>query len=300
MIITVFTPSYNREKFLPKLYSSLLRQTFKDFEWVIVDDGSSDNTTELVNRWKEEGFIKIKYFKKNNGGKHRAINKGLELASGELFFIVDSDDYLTDNALEIVCKYYEPIKNNDNIIGVTGFRAYSDGSFIGGRRFPNEITDSNLIERRTKYGVTADLAHVIKTHIFRKFLFPDISGENFVAESIVWNRMSIDYKMRYFNEAIYIGEYLEEGLSSNSIRNRIKNNKYASLLYSELVNNPNVVFKLKVKSIINYWRFALCNDKSIFENLKFVKNYFLAILLFPIGYVYYLKDKKYNDVKINR
>lgn len=129
-----------------------------------------------------------------------------------------------------------------------------------------------------------------------------LEGENFVAESIVWNKMAIDYKMRYFNEAIYIGEYLEDGLTSNSIRNRRKNSKYSTRLYSELVNNPKVTFRLKLKSIINFWRFSFFNGNSWFKNLKMINNYMLSIVLFPIGYFFYLKDNKstFVNIRINK
>ena len=93
-MITVFTPTYNRAYSLPRLYESLQKQTFKDFEWLIVDDGSTDNTVDMVTGWSKEGKLTIRYIQMTNGGKHRAINKGVALAKGKLFFIVDSDDWL--------------------------------------------------------------------------------------------------------------------------------------------------------------------------------------------------------------
>lgn len=298
MLFTIFTPAYNRANTLPRLYNSLKTQSIKDFEWVIVDDGSVDNTQDLIRAYINEGVILINYIKQPNGGKHRAINKGLDVANGELFFIVDSDDYLLPNSLEVILKYYKEIESLDNFVGVTGFRGFENGEVIGGKYFPENIVDSNLIERREKYGVIADLAHVLKTKVFRKFYFPDIAGEKFVAESIVWNRMAIDYKMRYFNEIIYIGEYLDGGLSNNSIKNRRKNPLYATLLYKELVNNPKVNFRLKIKSLINYWRFAFCNKKSLVQNFEFIGFKMLSLITFPIGYILYLKDYFLDNVKI--
>ncbi|WP_156305380.1 glycosyltransferase family 2 protein [Sphingobacterium endophyticum] len=300
MIFTIFTPAYNRANTLTQLYNSLKVQTINDFEWVVVDDGSTDKTEEIVNSFIIEGVLNIKYIKQNNGGKHRAINKGLDVAKGELFFIVDSDDYLLPNSLEIILKYYSDIKGDAAYIGVTGFRGFENGQVIGGKFFPNQITDSNLIERREKYKVTADLAHVLKTELFRKFYFPDINGEKFVAESIVWNRMSIEYKMRYFNEIIYIGEYLEGGLSSNSIKNRQKNSQYSTLLYKELVYNPNTKLRLKIKSLINYWRFAFCRPTSLENKFSFIEVNFLSIITMPIGYLYYLKDCWNNTIKVQK
>ncbi|SIR12523.1 glycosyltransferase family 2 protein [Chryseobacterium sp. RU33C] len=299
-LITVFTPTYNREKELSKLYESLLRQTFSDFEWLIVDDGSTDDTSLLIKQCIDDGKISIKYHKTNNGGKHRAINKGLDLAEGELFFIVDSDDYLPDNSLEIIEDQYKSIKGDDSFIGVVGYRASPKGNIIGNKQFPTFITDSNLIERREKFGVIADMAKVLITEKFREFHFPDIDGEKFVAESIVWNRMAMKYKFRYFNEAIYITEYLEGGLSYNSIRNRRKNAKYATLLYKELANNSKSPLKLKIKSIINYWRFAFCKNESIFKLLKEVGVFPLSLIFLPFGFGLYLRDSFSNDINIKK
>lgn len=299
-MITVFTATYNRADTLPRLYDSLLQQISKDFEWLIVDDGSTDNTEYLVKEWIDEGKISVTYFKQENGGKHRAINKGVDLANGVLFFIVDSDDYLPMNSLMLVENYYSQIKNNDEFIGVVGFNAYPDGELMGQNMFPEAITDSNLIERREKFGVKADMAKVLITEKFRSFKFPDIIGEKFVAESLVWNRMAIQYKFRYFNEVIYIAEYMEGGLSNNSIRNRRKNPKYTTLLYQELSKNPMAPLKLRFRALINFWRFALCKSSNIFELLKEVHFSMLAVIALPLGVVLSFKDRFMQDVNIKK
>ncbi|MGO1751704.1 MAG: glycosyltransferase family 2 protein [Psychroflexus sp.] len=299
-MITVFTPTYNRKDTLTILYNSLLRQTFKDFEWLVVDDGSNDGTDDLMKSLINENKVHLNYIKQENGGKHRAINKGLDYAKGDYFFIVDSDDYLPNDSLEIISNYINQIDDLEDIIGVVGFRAYSNGDFIGGKKLKREFIDSNLIERREKYKVTADMAKVIKTSIFKKFKFPEIENEKFVAESIVWNRMAIDYKFRYFNEAIYVGEYLENGLSNNSIRNRRKYPRYATMLYSELANNPKASLKLKIKSLINFWRFALYREESFYILLKETEPIFLSLAVFPFGYIFYLKDYFKDEVKVKK
>lgn len=298
--ITVFTPTYNREKTLRRLYESLIQQSYKNFEWLIVDDGSIDSTEELVNSWKSEEKISIRYYKQKNGGKHRAINKGLDYAEGELFFIVDSDDYLPENSLEVIIKHYLTIKDNDSIIGVVGLYSSPNGKILKNQQFPLDTVDTNLIERRENYGITVDMAKVLKTSIFKDFKFPDIAGEIFVAESIVWNKMAIEYNFRYFNEVIYIAEYFEDGLSSNSIRNRRKNPKYATLLYKELSHNPKASFKLKFKSIINFWRFGFCNTKNVFRLMAQVNHFPLALLALPFGIGLYLKDCYSDDVNVKK
>ena len=123
MKITVFTPTYNRAYIIEKLYHSLQRQTFKDFEWIVVDDGSEDETEDLFKKiQKDKNLFEIRYIKQKNGGKHRAINKGIEIAKGELFFIVDSDDYLIDTALKTITEIEESIPENEKkqFAGVCG------------------------------------------------------------------------------------------------------------------------------------------------------------------------------------
>src|SRR5690554_5941382 len=154
MYITIFTPTYNRAKTLPRLYNSLKNQTNQNFEWVIVDDGSSDNTEELVSNWINEKNISITYYKQVNGGKHRAINKGLDLAKGELFFMVDSDDYLTKDSLETI-NTYNNTYSNENIIGFAFRRKYSDDVVIGSK-FPQKAFISNHIEKTYFFNVKGD------------------------------------------------------------------------------------------------------------------------------------------------
>ena len=132
-LITVFTPTYNRADLLPHLFNSLRHQTYSDFEWVIVDDGSTDNTQEVVNDMlcDNDNQFSINYIRKENHGKHTAINMGVRHAKGELFMIVDSDDMLPDKALEIVADEYQYIKNDNTYCGVCGYMAHSDGRIIG-------------------------------------------------------------------------------------------------------------------------------------------------------------------------
>ena len=126
-LITVFTPAYNRGYIIGKLYESLRRQSFRDFEWLVVDDGSTDDTGTLLAGFIAENKIPIRYFRQENGGKHRAINRGVREARGELFFIVDSDDHLADDALERVAFHYGNVRNDANFAGVSGVCAAESG-----------------------------------------------------------------------------------------------------------------------------------------------------------------------------
>ncbi|WP_238251955.1 glycosyltransferase family 2 protein [Capnocytophaga cynodegmi] len=296
MIITIFTPTYNRANTLTRLYESILKQTNKNFEWLIVDDGSSDNTEKLVNEWIEESKILISYYKQTNGGKHRAINKGTELAKGELFFIVDSDDFLPENSIESICSYYPLLTGN--IVGLAGRRQYPNGKIIGDI-FHQDKFVSDHIEKTYVMGLNGDLSEVVKTDILREFKFPDFLGEKFCAESLVWNRIGKKYKIIFTNEVFYYCEYLEGGLSENSIKNRRKSPHYAMQLYSELAKDERLPLLIKIRTYINFWRFSFFSKDSFRSKLSKLDNRFLAIICFPMGWVMKLKDNKINKVRIN-
>ena len=127
--ITVFTATYNRGSLLKRLYSSLKMQTDYRFEWIIIDDGSIDDTEQIVSCFSDHVF-KVTYKKQVHGGKHRAINKGLELATGEFFYIVDSDDYLPKDSIEIINRWIEEI--DDGLVGVSGLKVLANGAICGG------------------------------------------------------------------------------------------------------------------------------------------------------------------------
>lgn len=250
--ITVFTPTYNRAYILPKLYESLVNQTFCDFEWIIIDDGSTDGTDRLVEGWLQEKRVNISYLRVDNGGKYRAINRGVRMARGELFFIVDSDDRLMPHSLERVWSLWQPIRYDKSFCGLAGSLAYPDGRRIGGA-FPGHHLDCSALDFRYKYKVEGDLAEVVRTDIMRRFPFPEIDGEKFCVESLVWNRIAQHYRMRFLAEPVYVTEYLPDGLSANILRLRHHSPRLAMITNSELFNLP-VPLKERLRAAFIYWR----------------------------------------------
>lgn len=234
MRITVFTPAYNRGYIIETLYHSLQRQTFTDFEWVVVDDGSADDTQERFERiLSEENPFPIRYVKTQNGGKHRAINCGVQLAEGELFYIVDSDDHLSDHALETIDRVEKsiPLDQKKQFAGVCGQRGYSLTNPIG-TTFEGEILDVTALQR-LDYGIDGDKAEAIYTEIMRKYPFPEFEGERFLTECVVWDKMAADgYLLRFFNEVTTICNYLPDGLTSQGDEVFYRNPRgYALYLY---------------------------------------------------------------------
>lgn len=216
MKISVLTPTYNRGYCLRRLFESLLNQTHCDFEWIIVDDGSTDETTELVKEFQSHNVtFPIKYKKTENGGKHRAINRGMELVDGDMILFMDSDDWLREDALEWIARVEAgiPEEIKDKFAGLQGLCVHRDGTIVGKTFSGDDYVDCTAINRG-KYNIYGDKAEVYYTKIIEKYPFPEIEGEKFLTECLVWNKIANDgFLIRYFNEGIYYCEYLDDGLT---------------------------------------------------------------------------------------
>lgn len=282
-MITVFTPAYNRAHLLQRLYDSLCKQTFNDFEWLIVDDGSKDNTEDVVNAFIAENKLNIHYIKQANGGKHRAINHGVAEARGELFFIVDSDDSIPSDSLEFISTYYRQIAGDKSFGGVAGVMAHHDGSIIT-QGCKSESLDATSIDMRYKHHIVGDMAEVFRTDVLREFSFPDIEGERFCPEALVWNRIATKYRLRYFKKVIYYRDYIDGGLTSKIVRIRMNSSMASMICYSEL-NKHQIPFVQKTKAAINYWRFRFCSDQEHKPQLSL-----FWIWTMPIGYLMHRHD----------
>lgn len=221
--LTVFTATYNRSNLLIRLYDSLKCQTCLNFEWIVIDDGSSDDTISVLRNISKENVINFKYLvMDSNGGKHRAINKGLDLATGDYFFIVDSDDVLPSNAIEKINSYIGSIEGQNDFAGVAGLKAHFDGKICGGKTAlpKHEYVDATNFER-VKYHLLDDKAEVYKTAVMRDHKFPEYEGEKFVSEAICWDAIASEgKKLRWFNDVIYLCEYLDDGLSRSGANQR--------------------------------------------------------------------------------
>ena len=206
---------------LQSLWNSLQKQTVKDFEWLVVDDGSTDGTKNLITQLQEKSDFPIRYIYKNNGGKHTALNVGIQTICSELTFIVDSDDCVTDDAVEAILKIHQKYRSQNNICGYAFLRAFPDGK-VNGKKFDVDEEIGSYIDVRVNGDDTgADKAEVFKTHCLKEFPFPEYPNEKFLGEDLVWVRMARKYEMVHINKAIYVGNYLEDGLTNNRRKHNI-------------------------------------------------------------------------------
>ena len=221
MTVTVLTPTFNRGGGLQSLWDSLQKQTVKEFEWLVVDDGSTDGTKDLITQLQEKSDFPIRYIYKSNGGKHTALNVGIQTICSELIFIVDSDDCVTDDAVESILKIHKKYRSQNNICGYAFLRAFPDGK-VNGKKFDVDEKIGSYIDVRVNGDDTgADKAEVFKTHCLKEFPFPEYPNEKFLGEDLVWVRMARKYEMVHINKAIYVGNYLEDGLTNNRRKHNI-------------------------------------------------------------------------------
>ena len=214
--ITVFTPTYNRAYILQQLYRSLQNQDYHDFDWLVIDDGSNDGTEQLIESWiAEDNSFEIRYYKQANGGKHRAINNALGKAKGRLFFIVDSDDWLTTDALSKIASWEQSLPEGLKWCGVAG-NLGTAVDYTPNSPLPSQPYDATLFERYKS--VSGERALVFYTEIAKKYPYPEFEGEKFMTEAVAYNRMARDgYMMRFYDDIIWVYEYKPDGLTKAGV-----------------------------------------------------------------------------------
>lgn len=277
--LTIFTPSYNRAYTLHKCYESLKNQTYKDFTWLIIDDGSTDNTKELVDTWINEEIIEIKYHYQNNQGMHGAHNTAYELIDTELNVCIDSDDYMPEDAVEKIIKFWNKNKRDD-LAGIIALDAYEDGSVIGDK-FPDNIKETTLFEVNNIHKIPGDKKLVYRTELTKKYPYPLFEGERYVGLAYKYYKLDEEYKLATLNEVICIVEYLDDGSSNNMLRQYRKNPRGFAFYRVENMKHSRASFKFKLKESIHY-----VSSSLIAKNKRFLletPHKLLTIISMPIG-----------------
>lgn len=286
-ILTIFTPTYNRACTLNRLYDSLLEQTCKNFEWLIVDDGSTDITKDLIQNWIDEKKIPIRYIYQENGGKMCAHNKGVLNTQTELFLCVDSDDYLLSNAVEVITFLWHKHKHLDFLVGIVGYKGVNlNEPMINHFQVFEEYSTCTKLY---KDGFRGETTLVFRSEILKNYLFPEIVGEKFITECYIYDKIDQKYKYVVLPKVLTICEYLNDGYSKNSII-LLRDNPKGWMLYYNQKAKYSKALKSKMHSICQYICYAiLSNSKNIVKNATYK---FLAFLFLPLGYMLSVKRKK--------
>ncbi|TCN22187.1 glycosyltransferase family 2 protein [Mesobacillus foraminis] len=282
--LTVFTPTYNRAYCLGKCYESLVKQTCKDFIWLIIDDGSSDGTKELVESWKKENKIDIKYVWQQNMGMHGAHNTAYELIDTELNVCIDSDDYMPEQAVEKIISMWEKDGSN-KISGLIGLDAHTEGTIIG-TKLPGQIETSTLFELYNKYGVTGDKKLVYRTELTKLYPYPLFQGEKYVGLAYKYYKLDQKYKMLLMNEVLCCVEYLEDGSSLNMLRQYLKNPKGFAFYRKELMKLPFASNSFRFRQAIHFVSSSIMTKNWQF--LKETPQKTMTIFAIPLGILLYL------------
>lgn len=286
--ITVFTPAYNRCYTLSRLADSLLAQTNHEFDWYVIDDGSTDDTESFFADLCSRSLpISIRYEKIENGGKQRAINRAVQNIDSEFTFIVDSDDYLLPDAIEKVMRWVADLP--ENVAGVAGVRGNGEIRPIAGAPgFDGEYIEITNLERK-QYNLNADMAEIYRTDILKKFPFPVWKGEKFVPEAVVWDEIALQgYPLRWYKDIIYICEYLPDGLTKGSW-NLLKGNPmgYAMLFDHQLLTEKSGKQKWSIALQLVSCCFLAGEWKYIFRTNDVLK----TVCCIPVGYALSLRRK---------
>ena len=281
--LTVFTPSYNRAYTLHKCYESLLRQTSKDFTWLIIDDGSSDNTKELVDSWINENKIEINYIYQENQGMHGAHNTAYKNIKTELNVCIDSDDYMPDDAVEKIISFWNKNKRSD-LAGIMALDAYTNRKVIGDK-FPNELKESTYFDIYNKYGLKGDKKLIYRSELTTQYPYPIFEGEKYVSLAYKYAKLDSKYKLALMNEVVCNVEYMEDGSSLNMLKQYKRNPKGFAFIRVDNMKNPKASLNFKFKECIHY-----VSSSFISKNKNYLKESpckILTILAIPLGYVLY-------------
>ncbi|MGA2427443.1 MAG: glycosyltransferase family 2 protein [Candidatus Acidiferrum sp.] len=298
-LFTVFTPSFNRARTLSRVYESLQRQTCRNFEWLIVDDGSTDGTRALITQWQAQSNFPIRYIFQENQGKPAAFNHGVREARGELFLTLDSDDECVPEALERFKYHWDsiPAPEKDKFSAVTVLCKDQSGN-MAGDKFPRDVLDSDTIEVTFKFRVTGEKWGFQRTDVLKQFPFPSVPNAKFISESVVWFALSRKYKTRYVNEVLRIS-HINDGaadhlsiLSPDALSGRAYLHRFVlNELIDWLYRTPRSI----LRSAINFSRYSFALGIGPSSQIKEVRSAaakFLVAVCMPLGFVVSLRDKR--------
>jgi glycosyltransferase involved in cell wall biosynthesis len=293
-VVTILTPAYNRADTLPRLYESLLAQTVDGIEWVVVDDGSKDGTEALVAQWITAGRVPIRYLRQENGGKHVAVNRGVELARGEYTAVVDSDDRLTPDAVEVLLDHWGGIPEDDRprFSGVVGLCSYDDGRIVGDP-YPIDPLDCDPAELTYVHRVSGDKLGLLRTEVLREYPFPFEEVRGYVTEALVWNRMALRYTERHVNDVVLLKEYREGGISDRALELLVAAAPATRQFFLEEARLPHAMpLRSRARSHANYVRYSLHAGVGVRRQLAEAPSRAAWIVAFPVGTFLFLRDRR--------
>lgn len=292
-LFSVFIPTYNRADTLPRALQSVTEQQFKDFELIIIDDGSADGTRELIERWRPGFDGRLSYFYQHNQGKHAAYNLAASKAQGELLVLLDSDDILLPDALGTLeqCWHSIPESERSHFAGVEGLTRQSNGE-LHGDPFPRDGMDSDYLEITRRYRVSGEKRHAIRVDLLRQFPYPVVAGERHIRPSYIWKQIAHHYRFRYINKVLQVVDFRADGLTRNASRRRLRNPGGLYLYWrDDLLNHQLYLDERQQKySLVQYIRYGLLSGHGLALQWREVPERLRWLLALPQGIGNYLSD----------
>ncbi len=289
--LTIFTSTYNRANTLPRTYESLCRQTCQDFEWLLIDDGSTDETSQLAEKWTKEGTICMRYAYKENGGLHTGYNRAIELANSKLCMCVDSDDWMPENGVEIIISFWEKHHRND-VGGIVGLCFTPDEKAIGGH-FSPKLKATKFIDLPYKHHHHGDVKMVHRTELLKKLKpMPSFGNEKFFNPIYLFHQIDMNYPLLVLNKNLCYVEYQETGMTNNIFKQYENSPRSFSELRKLVMSRKDAPLSLRFRSAIHY-----VSSQIMLRNNKWLKesaNPFLTLLASPFGVLlfFYIKTRK--------
>jgi glycosyltransferase involved in cell wall biosynthesis len=255
-LVTVITPTYNRSRVLRRLYESLCRQTSQSFEWLVIDDGSTDETPQLLAAWTRHAPFPLRWVREANAGKHIALNAAYERIATPYVAMMDSDDWYTDDGLEVLVRHWDAIPGaqRHEFASVEGTTVYPDGTPTMAR-FPSDVFDCDALTMTTRYGLRGDTMGMFRTDVLISYPFPEYEG--YVIEGLVWNRIAARYRTRFVNEVVAFKEYQPDGLSDWTAAKVISAARGFRQFNEELLWSPiRLPMAQRLRAYANFVRFS--------------------------------------------
>ncbi|WNB92459.1 glycosyltransferase family 2 protein [Bacillus sp. NEB1478] len=282
--LTVFTPTFNRAYCLNKCYESLKQQTSKDFIWLVIDDGSTDDTKDLVQSWIDEKAIQISYHWQKNQGMHGAHNTAYELIETELNVCIDSDDYMPEDAVEKILTFWNKY-GSDQVSGIIALDSDTENQIIGSK-LPDHIKHSTLFDLYNKHSVTGDKKLVYRSELAKKNPYPVFENEKYVGLAYKYYMLDKEFNMLLMNEVLCCVEYLPDGSSLNMMNQYRRNPRGFAFYRKELMKLPFASLSFKFRQAIHF-----VSSNLLMKNWKFLNDTprkDLTILAIPFGFLLYL------------
>ncbi len=286
--LSIITPTYNRAPYLKQCFRSLEAQTNHDFEWILVDDGSTDDTADVVKTFHPERFS-IRYIQKENGGKHTALNSAHPFIKGRYVLILDSDDYLIESAVQKVIDAWTRFADNSQI-GIITFLKGTDAQHPVCEA-PEYDTPVEIMGYRRIRHIRTDCCEVIRAELFLKYPFPVFEGERFLAESALWDQVSFTHKCVYQPDVIYICEYLEDGLTNSGRAMRLRNPR-GGMFTSNLRMDRKNHLRARIKNGLLYSCYGISTGVGVKELIQSSRSPLLSAVCMPGGLFLFLHWRK--------